>query len=260
VFPIRDENPQILVPVVTWGLIAANVAAWVLVQGAGLDESLVRSVCHLGLVPGELLDRLPAGSSIDLGGHACIVGGPPAPWTLLTHMFLHGGWMHLLGNMWFLYLFGGNVEDSMGHLRFLVFYLLSGLAAAAAQILAAPAAAIPMVGASGAIGGVMGAYVVLYPRVWVHMLVWIGFYVGRVAVPAYFMLGYWLLLQLIGGATSLGDGGGGVAFWAHVGGFVVGAGLGLAMRNRAFVARHPYHGWRRPAARPSWDRHRRAWR
>lgn len=189
----------------------------------------------------------------------CVLGEAPAPATLLSHMFLHGGWMHLLGNLWFLCVFGDNVEDSMGHLRFLVFYLLCGLAAAAAQIAAAPTSNIPMVGASGAIGGVMGAYVILYPRVWVHLLVWLGFYVTRVAVPAYCMLGYWLLLQLIGGALSRGDGGG-VAFWAHVGGFAAGSLLIFLFRKRALVERHPQHGWRRPtAARRQWDRGSRAW-
>lgn len=168
--------------------------------------------------------------------------------------------LHLLGNMWFLFLFGGNVEDSMGHVRFVVFYLLSGFAAAVIQIAAAPDSAVPMVGASGAIGGVMGAYVILYPRVWVQMLVVFGFYVTRVAVPAYFMLGYWFLIQLLGGAMSIGKTGGGVAFWAHVGGFVAGALLVLVMRKPALVARHPYHGWRQRPARRHWDRSLHDWR
>ena len=258
-FPIRDDNPQFLTPFVTWGLIALNVAAWFGLQGAGLGAALPESVCQLGLVPGELLGRAAAGTATDLGGGLqCIVTSTPAPSTLVSHMFLHGGWMHLIGNMWFLYLFGGNVEDSMGHFRFLVFYLLSGFAAAAAQIFADPASVIPMVGASGAIGGVMGAYVMLYPRVWVHLLLVLGFYVSRVAVPAYFMLGYWLLLQLLGGAMSTGKGGG-VAFWAHVGGFVAGAVLVLGMQKRELVDQHPYHGWRQRAARRHWDRARHEW-
>ncbi len=258
--PIRDENPQILAPVVTLGLIGLNVLAWFGLQGAGSEQALLRSLCQLGLVPGELLGRLPAGYETPLGeGLRCVLSGQPAPITLLTHMFLHGGWLHLIGNMWFLYLFGGNVEDSMGHVRFGVFYLLSGLAAAGTQILASPASGLPMVGASGAIGGVMGAYVVLYPRVWVHMLLWLGFYVTRVAVPAYFMLGYWLVVQLVGGALSLGRGGGGVAFWAHVGGFAAGALGVLVFRKRALVARHPYHGWRSRPTPPRWDRARGRW-
>jgi len=167
-------------------------------------------------------------------------------------MFLHGGWLHLIGNMWFLWIFGNNVEDSMGHLRFAVFYLLCGLAAAAFQVVSQPDSGVPMVGASGAIGGVMGAYVVLYPRVRVHMLVILGFYVTRMVVPAVFMLGYWFLLQLVGGAVSLGRAGGGVAFWAHVGGFLAGGLLVIPFRNRALLARHPYYGWTHRTAQRGW--------
>jgi membrane associated rhomboid family serine protease len=244
-FPIRDDNPQFMTPVVTYAIVAINVAAWVLVQRMGSEVGLAHSLCDLGLIPGELLGRAAPGTSVPLTpGYACIVD-PSGDWrTVVTHMFLHGGWFHLIGNMWFLWIFGNNVEDSMGHLRFVVFYLLCGFAAAALQVMANPASAIPMVGASGAIGGVMGAYVVLYPRVQVHLLIWFGFYVNTVAVPALFMLLYWLVVQLIGGAVSMGDEGGGVAFWAHVGGFVAGALLVLLFRDPALVARHPYHGWR----------------
>jgi membrane associated rhomboid family serine protease len=159
-------------------------------------------------------------------------------YTPLTSMFLHGGWLHLIGNMWFLWLFGNNVNDSMGHGRFLVFYLLCGLAAAAGQTLVNPSSPIPMVGASGAISGVMGAYVVLYPRVRVHMLVVLGFFITRIAVPAYLMLGYWFLLQILGGLPSLGDEGGGVAFWAHAGGFIAGAILISVFQDDELVAKH----------------------
>jgi membrane associated rhomboid family serine protease len=165
-------------------------------------------------------------------------------------MFLHGSWFHLLGNMWFLWIFGNNVEDSMGHARFAVFYLLCGLAAAALQVVSQPDSGIPMVGASGAIGGVMGAYIVLYPRVHVHMLVIFGIFVRTIAVPASFMLGYWFLLQLLGGAVSLGREGGGVAFWAHVGGFAAGAALIFLFRDPSLVARHPARGWQRPPLGP----------
>jgi membrane associated rhomboid family serine protease len=171
-------------------------------------------------------------------GVACIISGEPAWYTPLTSMFLHGGWLHLIGNMWFLWLFGNNVEDSMGRARYLVFYLLSGLAAAATQTFMNPNSAIPMVGASGAISGVMGAYVVLYPRVRVHMLVVLGFFITRIAVPAFLMLGYWFLLQLLGGLPSLGDETGGVAFWAHAGGFVTGALLIQLFKDPELVARH----------------------
>ena len=213
-FPIRDDNPHFLTPLVTVGLIVANAASWLLIQGLGAEEPLGRSVCELGLIPGELLGRLPPGTSFALTPQTSCALGLASSWhTTLTSMFLHGGWLHLIGNMWFLWIFGNNVEDSMGHVRFLAFYLVCGLAAAALQIAFQPDSPVPMVGASGAIGGVMGAYIVLYPRVRVHMLVVLGFYITTIAVPAAFMLGYWFLLQLLGGATSIGAGpGGGTAF------------------------------------------------
>jgi membrane associated rhomboid family serine protease len=259
VFPIRDDNPQILTPIVTYGLIGLTLVAWARLQGLGGSEALASSVCQLGLIPAELLGSAAPGTRVPLGdGRVCVLAESGQPLTLLTHMFLHAGWMHLIGNLWFLWIFGDNVEDSMGHLRFLVFYVVCGLAAAAAQMLSAPGSSVPMVGASGAIGGVMGAYVILYPRVWVHLLLVLGFYVTRVAVPAYFMLGYWLLLQLLGGAFSGGEGGG-VAFWAHVGGFAAGSVMIFVFRKPALVARHPQHGWRRAQARRHWDRRRHRW-
>jgi membrane associated rhomboid family serine protease len=146
--------------------------------------------------------------------------------------------------MWFLWIFGGNVEDAMGSTRFVIFYLLCGLAAAAFQVAADPSSTIPMVGASGAIGGVMGAYILLYPRVHVHMLIILVIYVTTIAVPAYLMLGYWFLVQVLSGVANYGSGGGGVAFWAHVGGFVAGGALIFLFRDKALLDRHPYHGWR----------------
>jgi len=140
--------------------------------------------------------------------------------------------------MWFLWLFGNNVEDSQGHGRYLAFYVLSGLAAAAAQTLVNPNSAIPMVGASGAISGVMGAYIVLYPRVRIHMLVILGFFITRIAVPAYVMLGYWFLLQILGGLPTLQEESGGVAFWAHAGGFIGGVILIQIFKDPELVAKH----------------------
>lgn len=234
--PIRDDNPHFLTPWVTVGLILANVLVWVFVQGLGTEPRLSISVCTLGLIPADVLNQVPTTPV------ACPIEG--GGWyTVLTSMFMHGGWMHIIGNLWFLWIFGNNVEDSMGHGRFIVFYLLCGFVAAAAQAAFEPGSAIPMVGASGAIGGVMGAYIVLYPRVHVHMLVFLGFFVTTFAVPAVLMLGYWILLQLLGGAFS--GGGGGVAFWAHIGGFAAGAALIFLFRDRRLLARHPYHGWRR---------------
>jgi membrane associated rhomboid family serine protease len=248
--PIRDDNPHFLTPYVTYVLVAANVLVWLGVQGGGAGLPLAQSVCTLGLVPGELLGRLPPGFGVPLGqGLSCVVDQAPNPFTLLSHMFLHGSWMHLLGNLWFLWIFGNNVEDSMGHARFAVFYVLCGLVAAAFQIASQPESGVPMVGASGAIGGIMGAYVMLYPWVNVHLLVWVFFYVTVFVVPAVWMLGYWFLIQMVSGLVSVGGQGGGVAFWAHVGGFVAGATLIFLFRDSRLLARHPYHGWGGRASR-----------
>ena len=237
-FPYRDDNPTILTPYATVGLIAVNVLAWVVVQGMGMEPALSRSVCQLGLIAGEILHRAPPGTSVPIGpGVECVITSSAAWYTPLTSMFLHGGWLHLIGNMWFLWVFGNNVEDSMGHGRFVLFYLLCGLAAATAQVLVGPSSVIPMVGASGAISGVMGAYIVLYPRVRVHMLVILVIFITRITVPAWMMLGYWFLLQLLGGIPMLAQEGGGVAFWAHAGGFVTGMIVIWLFRNPVLVAR-----------------------
>ena len=166
-------------------------------------------------------------------------------------MFLHGSWMHLIGNMWFLWLFGDNVEDSMTRPRFAVFYLLCGFAAAAAQIATSPASNVPMVGASGAISGVMGAYLVLYLRVRVYALVPIGFFLTSIALPAWVMLLYWIGLQVLSGLLSIGASGGGVAFWAHVGGFVAGILLVKLFARGDRVSAHRAHQWRPQRVR--WD-------
>lgn len=236
-FPYRDDNPTLEPPVVTLLIIAANVAVWVLVQGMGQDPSLAKSVCELGLIPAEFLGRVTSGTSIPLSpGEVCVLGVDHHWYTPLSSMFLHGGWLHLIGNMWFLWLFGNNVEDSMGHGRYLGFYLLCGLAAAATQTLVSPDSIAPMVGASGAISGVMGAYIVLYPRVRIHMLVILVIFITRIVVPAYLMLGYWFLLQLVSGSAARSEGG--VAFWAHVGGFLAGAALITLFRDPVLVQRH----------------------
>ncbi|MBI5504377.1 MAG: rhomboid family intramembrane serine protease [Deltaproteobacteria bacterium] len=239
-FPLRDDNPTLATPVITIAIVLANVLAWVLVQGVGYEPRLSRSVCELGFIPGELFGLAPEGLRVPLGpATACVIHHASATWlTPLTSMFLHGGWFHVLGNMWFLWVFGNNVEDSMGRARFVAFYLLCGLGAAAAQAGADPSSPIPMVGASGAIGGVMGAYAALYPRANVNMLVALGFYVTRVDVPAYLVLGYWFLLQVLGGIPALGASGGGVAFWAHAGGFLAGIVLSFLFYNPTLVEAH----------------------
>ena len=249
-FPIRDDNPHFTTPYATYGLIAVNALVWALLQGFGTEPALSSSVCQLGLVPADLLHTAPAGTSFPLTPDSvCTLSGDGSSWhTVITSMFMHGGWMHLIGNMWFLWIFGNNVEDAMGHFRFVLFYLLCGISAAALQTALDPNSVIPMVGASGAIGGVMGAYVLMYPRVHVHLFVFLGFYATTFAVPAYFMLGYWFLVQLVSGSVAIGAQGGGVAFWAHVGGFVAGALLSFVFRNREMLARHPYFGWKQQAA------------
>ncbi|MFW6094168.1 MAG: rhomboid family intramembrane serine protease [Pseudomonadota bacterium] len=252
-FPISDDNPRAHVPVATIVIIALNVLVWALVQGLGDPRALAESLCHYALVPGELFGYVEPGTRIAVSESlACQFDGEPNHLSLFSSMFMHGSWFHLIGNMWFLWVFGDNVEDEMGPVRFSLFYLACGLAAAFAQIVTNPASTVPMVGASGAIGGVMGAYALLFPRVRVNLLIILGFYVTTVAVPAIFMLGYWFVLQLLQGLPALGSEGGGVAFWAHVGGFV--AGLGLV-----WVFRHPGRGAppgpqaRRPRSRSHHD-------
>jgi membrane associated rhomboid family serine protease len=241
VIPYRDENPTLRTPVVTLVLIGVTSAVWLFVQGAGSQPALARSICELGLIPGELLGRVAHGTLVPVGeGIACRLGVGQTWFTPLTSMFMHGGWFHLIGNMWFFWVFGNNVEDAMGRGRFLGFYLLCGLIAAAAQVAMQPGSPVPMVGASGAISGVMGAYLVLYPRVRVHLLIFLGFFITTIAVPAYFMLLYWVVLQFLGSVPMLGGGGagGGVAFFAHLGGFAAGAALIKPFARPELIAAH----------------------
>jgi membrane associated rhomboid family serine protease len=239
--PLYDENPTLRTPVVTIGLLVALAVVWIFVQGAGLHEAaLATSVCNLGLVPGELTGRAPLGTATPLGaGLVCLVDDSPLnKYTPLTSMFLHGSWAHLGGNALFLWIFGNNVEDSMGRGRFVAFYLLCGLAAAAVQMLVDPASPVPMVGASGAISGVLGGYLILYPRVRVNVLFVIFIFVQIISVPAYLILLWWIGLQVLGGLPQLGAVGakGGVAFWAHIGGFGAGVLLIKLFENRALLA------------------------
>ncbi len=244
-FPYHDENETQRPPYTTMALIAVNAAAWLLVQGAGAGAALARSVCDLGLIPGELTASLPPGVGLPMGeGLVCVTDPGRQLFNLFSSMFLHGSWMHLLGNMWFLWLFGNNIEDSMTRPRFVAFYLLCGLGAALAQVMAEPSSAIPMVGASGAISGIMGAYLVLFPRVRVFTIVPLGFYVTNIALPAWVMLFYWAVLQFAGGVTSvLGEQRGGVAFWAHLGGFLAGVVLVKVFERRDRVMAHASHHW-----------------
>jgi len=238
--PIHDENPTLRTPVVTIALLVCIVGVWIVVQGAGIDPQLLAATtCNWGLVPGEITRLATVGEGVAIGhGLACIVDDDPRnALTPLTSMFLHGGWGHLLGNALFLWVFGNNVEDSMGRVRFLVFYVLCGLVASAAQILVDPSSIVPMVGASGAISGVLGGYIVLYPRVRVHLLVFLLILVTVVTVPAWLMLGYWFVLQVLSGYVDDGSGGG-VAFWAHVGGFVAGVATIRLFARRDLIEQH----------------------
>jgi membrane associated rhomboid family serine protease len=245
VIPYHDENETQRTPYVTLALIALCVLAWVFVQGAGGALALATSVCELGLIPGELTLALQPGTPFPMGERlVCLTDPGRQTGNVVTSMFLHGSWMHLIGNMWFLWLFGNNIEDSMTRPRFVAFYLLSGLAAALAQVAANPASPIPMVGASGAISGVMGAYLVLFPRVRVYTMVPLGFLLHSMALPAWVMLIYWSGLQLVGGFTSIGSDEGGVAFWAHLGGFVAGVVLVKLFERRDRVLAHTSHQWR----------------
>ena len=208
-FPIRDHNPSGRTPYVTYALIAINVVVFLSYWHLFSDpRALNRFFVDWALIPGKV---------IYLGAYE----------TLLTSMFLHGGLMHLAGNMLFLWIFGDNLEEEMGHLRYLLFYLASGLGAGLAHIAAGPSSAIPTVGASGAIAGVMGGYLLLFPKARVDVLVIIVFFFRIFPVPAWIMLGLWFAMQLFMGVGSTTHTGGGVAYWAHAGGFVVGALLTL---------------------------------
>jgi len=237
--PLSDDNPTLRTPIMTWLILGAMFAVWFVVQGGGLsgtDVQLVTSLCNYGMVPGELTHRVAVGVSVPLTANlACVVDRDPINiLTPLISMFLHGGWGHLLGNALFFWVFGNNIEDSMGPGRFLAFYLICGLAAAATHVLIQPASPVPTVGASGAISGVLGAYLVLYPRVRVNML----FIFFIVAVPAWIVLIYWFGVQVSTAYLSplRPDVSGGVAVWAHIGGFVAGAVLVKAFENPRLVA------------------------
>jgi membrane associated rhomboid family serine protease len=236
-FPLRDDNPTLLTPVVTIVLILVNVAVWVYVQGMGFEAgALVESICRFGAIPGEVTGQTAGRTSVELGPGlpACELGQWPRL-GVVTSMFLHGSWLHLIANMWFLWLFGNNVEDAMGHGRFVVFYFVAGVVAAAAHIASAPDSLVPMVGASGAISAVMGGYLLLYPRIRIQTLFIFVIILRIIPVPAWFVLILWFALQLLSGytdpmATS------GVAVWAHVGGFVAGVVLIKLFEDRRLTA------------------------
>ena len=226
-FPIRDHNPSGRTPYVTFGLIAINAVVflgyWLTLT---TETQLNYFFFQWGLVPENVMR-----------GQGLL--------TVVTSMFLHGGWMHILGNMLFLWIFGDNLEDEMGHGGFALFYLLSGLAAAAGQVAAAPYSPVPMVGASGAIAGVMGGYLLLFPKARVDVLFIFVIFFRIFAIPAWIVLGVWFGIQLFSGAASPVDGGG-VAYWAHAGGFVG----GLVLALPALLRRGGRAYWQRTEGHP----------
>jgi membrane associated rhomboid family serine protease len=248
VIPLHDENPTLRTPVMTIFLLAITWATWLFVQGGASmsdTEALARSVCNLGFVPGELTGRAPLGFALPIGPNlACVVDDESINiLTPVTSMFLHGGWGHIIGNSLYLWVFGNNVEDSMGRGRFLVFYLLTGIAAALAHVLVDPASPVPTVGASGAISGIMGGYLVLYPRCRVRTFVPPFFLLN---FPAWFVLILWFVSQVLTGLPELmtlrPEISGGVAVWAHVGGFVAGVLLIKRFENHALVRKRAMRG------------------
>lgn len=203
-FPYKDDNPSVLYPFTTYTIIGLNVSVFLLqFYIAGNNQDLARSIIFkFGLVPNRF-------NIIDV----------------ITSMFLHGGIYHIVGNMWFLYIFGDNIESILGHIRFIYFYIFCGAGAAFLQFIVEPTSSIPMVGASGAISGVLGAYMIKFPKAKVHVIAVVIFFITTFVVPAQVVLGVWFLMQLSGGLGSLGiDTTGGIAWFAHIGGFICGVG------------------------------------
>lgn len=250
-FPVSDDNPTLRTPVMTLTLLAITWAVWLLVQGGGgmFAEGgalkLATSVCNYGLVPGELTKQAPLGFAVPLGGGwACVVDDEPINWlTPILSIFLHGGWGHIIGNSLYLWVFGNNVEDSMGRGRFLLFYLITGVVAAGTHMLVDPMSPIPTVGASGAISGIMGGYLLLYPHVKVRTFI-PPFFLLR--FPAWVVLILWIVSQVIAGLPDLSplrrEISGGVAVWAHIGGFVAGAVLVRLFTSADLVRRRTLGG------------------
>jgi membrane associated rhomboid family serine protease len=231
--PLKDDVPSKSFPIVSVALIVVNALVFLYEFSLGPHlESFIRS---WGATPAFFAQMLGGTEVINKHGEAVMPLVPPFL-TLFTSMFLHGGWMHLIGNMWYLWIFGDNVEDAMGKFRFIVFYLLTGVVAGVAQILISPHSTIPAVGASGAIAGVLGAYLILYPKARVLTIIPLGWYIQTVRLPALLVLGLWFVIQLFYGLASLPGAGqtGGVAFFAHIGGFVAGLVLVKLFQKRKF--------------------------
>ncbi len=228
--PYRDDNPHTTTPFVNYGVIAICIAVFLWQESLGPNAE-VAAVYAFGLIPGALFGDVEVNPAISR---------LPGWMTIVTSMFLHGGWMHLIGNMAYLWIFGDNIEASLGHARYVAFYLVCGVAAAAAQIAVAPGSEVPMIGASGAISGVLGAYLVLHPRANIRVFVWIVIIITRINVPAWIVLGMWFVGQVISSA-GVDPGAPGVAFMAHIGGFVAGAVLVFFFKKPQVPVFEPAH-------------------
>lgn len=243
--PIGDDNDgRSITPFITYLLIAINVIVFIFLQLP--SDAFTYS---FSVVPREIMQNHDFVGTLRIGNGAIQLGAGPQPiqLTILTAMFMHGGWMHLLGNMLYLWIFGDNVEDNMGHFKFLIFYLLCGVAAAAAHILSGPNSLIPSLGASGAIAGVLGAYLILFPSKRVKVLMG---YVGIVEMPALIVIGLWIVLQLTSGIGSIAvtdESSGGVAYWAHIGGAAAGLMLVWLFRNKTRAS----HGYEEANSSPN---------
>ncbi len=209
--PLKDDNPTDSLPIVTVGLIILNCI--VFLYQFTLGDNGISFIYNYGAVPYLITNPGMAVEGIYF----------PPEFTVFTSMFLHGGWFHLIGNMLYLWIFGNNIEDKLGHFTFIIFYILCGLLASAAHIATAPESQIPTVGASGAIAGVLGAYLIRFPKAKVLVLFWFGIFIRTIYIPAVIVLGFWFVIQLFSGLPTLGvEQGGGVAYFAHIGGFVAG--------------------------------------
>jgi membrane associated rhomboid family serine protease len=231
-FPLKDDNPTKIIPLITWMLIAANVLVFLYQVSLGPRSSQL-FVYQYGAIPAVIAggQRLPAN-----------IATIPPMLSVFTSMFLHGGWMHLIGNMWFLWIFGNNIEEAMGSLRFLLFYVVCGLLASWSHIASNTNSILPSIGASGAIAGVLGAYIMLYPRARVWTLIFLGFFIRLMYIPAGIILGYWFLIQVLSGSMAGRQDAGGVAFWAHIGGFISGILLvGLFKKRNVRFFNPPRH-------------------
>ena len=233
--PLRDDNPITIRPVMTVGLIALNALVFLYQLSLGPGGRLF--VYQFGAIPAIIF-----GYQVFPAELVAI----PASFSILTSMFLHGGFMHLIGNMLYLWIFGNNIEDAMSHGRFIVFYLLTGFVASMAHFLTDVTSEIPTIGASGAISGILGAYILLYPRARVLVLIPLGFFLRVMYIPAGFVLGFYFVIQLFQGTLSLGQGGGGVAWFAHIGGFLAGLlFVGLFKQRTVRFFNQPHHHARR---------------